>query len=244
MARLPRLFVEGVPLHVIVRGNNRQDVFRGEGDRIFFHRCLCELSSRASVKIHAYVMMSNHVHLLATGKQRESISWLMQQLGRRYVTYFNYLHRRTGGLWEGRFRSTLVQAERYFLTCQRYIELNPVRAGIVSHPEAFAWSSYRRCANGVPDDAVTPHPLYDNLALDVISRRAAYRELFLVDIDAETLRKIRSCTQHGWALGTDEFCELLRAKSGRRPAPLPLGRPRKREFALVESDPANFLELA
>src|SRR4051812_18507564 len=134
MPRLPRFFAEGVPSHVILRGNNRQAVFLTEGDRIFFHRCLAELAQESSVAVHAYVFMTNHVHLLATGALRASISKLMQRLGTRYVGYFNYLHDRTGSLWEGRYKASLVEAERYFLTCQRYIELNPVRAGMVTHP--------------------------------------------------------------------------------------------------------------
>lgn len=141
MARLPRLWISGLPEHLIIRGNNRQAIFRSDGDRVFFHRCLVEISSRCQVDVHAYVLMGNHVHLLATGREADSISRMIQATGRRYVSYFNYLYKRTGTLWEGRFRSSAVQTDRYLLTCQRYIELNPVRAGIVADPMDFPWSS-------------------------------------------------------------------------------------------------------
>jgi putative transposase len=215
---------------LIVRGNNRQAIFFSEGDRVYFHRCLAELARSTEVSVHAYVLMTNHVHLLATGARAESIPGLIQRLGRRYVAYFNYLHARTGTLWEGRYKSTLVEAERYFLTCQRYIELNPVRAGMEDHPGAHAWSSYRHAALGVPDDAVSLHWLYDSLGNDLASRRQAYQELFENDIDEETLRRIRDSVQNGWALGSEAFCEGLQAKGGRRSTRLPLGRPRQLEL--------------
>jgi putative transposase len=230
MARLPRLFAPGVPSHIIVRGNNRQAVFLGEGDKIYFHRCLAEQSAASDVRVHAYVLMTNHVHLLGTGARPDSVPSLVQRLGRRYVGYFNYLHGRTGTLWEGRYKSTLVEAERYFLTCQRYIELNPVRAGMVDHPGAYAWSSYRHAALGVPDDLVSLHGVYEDLGGDPVSRRKAYLELFENDIDEETLRKIRDSVQAGWVLGSDAFCESLKSRGARRPSRLPLGRPRQMEL--------------
>jgi putative transposase len=227
MARLPRYFVEGVPMHVIVRGNDRQDTFRTEGDRLFFHRCLSDLSRETGVDVHAYVMMTNHVHLLATGRDSAAVPDLVQRLGRRYVGYFNYLHERTGTLWEGRYKATLVEAERYFLTCQRYIELNPVRAGIVGSPANFPWSSHRRLAWGRSDDVVTPHALYEDLGHDEGSRQLAYRALFEVDLDAETLERIRSTAQKGWVLGDPDFQARVEGRGNRRAAPRPRGRPRK-----------------
>lgn len=227
MARLPRHFVEGIPLHVIIRGNDRQDTFRGEGDRLFFHRCLTELSRERGVAIHAYVLMTNHVHLLATGRDSKAVPDLVQRLGRRYVGYFNYLHKRTGTLWEGRYKATLVQAERYFLACQRYIELNPVRASMVGNPAEFAWSSHRRLAWGHPDDLVTPHALYQDLGPDESARQTAYRTLFEVDLDSETLDRIRSTAQKGWALGDPEFQTRVERRGNRRAAARPRGRPRK-----------------
>jgi putative transposase len=222
-----RLFAEGVPSHVILRGNNRQAVFLTEGDRVFFHRCLAELCGEAAVAVHAYVLMTNHVHLLATGSLPASIPKLMQRLGTRYVGYFNYLHDRTGSLWQGRYKAALVESERYLLTCQRYIELNPVRAGMVGHPAQYAWSSFRSHAEGALDDVITPHELVDRLGNGPVERRAAYRALFETDIDAETLKSIRDSIQHGWVLGSERFIASLATLGGRRPARLPPGRPRR-----------------
>lgn len=227
MARQVRLFVEGVPSHVIIRGANRQDVFLAEGDRIFFHRSLAELAPLAGVAIHAYVLMTNHVHLLGTGALRESIPRLMHRLGTRYVGYFNYQRGRTGPLWEGRYKESLVESERYLLTCQRYIELNPVRAGMVSHPALHAWSSYRFHAEGRADDLVTPHSLVERLGREGESRRRAYQELFHSDIDEPTLRMIRDSVQHGWVLGSDAFAKDMTLRGGRRATRAPLGRPIK-----------------
>jgi len=154
----------------------------------------------------------------------------MQRLGRRYVGYFNYLHGRTGTLWEGRYKSTLVEAERYFLACQRYIELNPVRAGMHDHPGAYRWSSYHHAARGAPDDLVSLHEVFQNLGRDPAERRKAYLELFENDIDEETLRKIRDSVQAGWALGSDAFCEKVKNQGGRRPSRLPRGRHRQLEL--------------
>jgi putative transposase len=164
----------------------------------------------------------------------------MQRLGTRYVGYFNYLHDRTGSLWEGRYKAALVETERYFLTCQRYIELNPVRAGMVEHPAQHGWSSYRNHAEGAGDDVVTAHELVERLGREPPERRAAYRALFETDIDAGTLNRIRDSIQHGWVLGSDAFVASLTARSGRRPMKLPQGRPRRNlEFTLMGSGPIN-----
>ena len=227
MARLPRLFADSVPNHLIVRGNNRQDIFRTDGDRVYFHRCLVELSRQSEVRVHAYVLMSNHVHMLATGTAAGSIPLMIQRLGRRYVGYFNYLHGRTGTLWEGRYKSTLVEAERYFLTCQRYIESNPVRAGMVTRARDFRWSSHGHHALGLPDSLVAPHDIYERLGNSPAFRMDAYRTLFETEIDEATLHRIRESLQKGWVLGTPSFCERLRAQGIRRPTPLPLGRPKR-----------------
>lgn len=219
MARLPRLWLPGLPEHLIIRGNNRQAIFRSDGDRVFFHRCLVEVSRQHGVEVHAYVFMGNHVHLLATGPAARSISQMVQALGRRYVSYFNYLYKRTGTLWEGRFRSSVVETDRYLLTVHRYIELNPVRAGMTSDPVEFPWSSHRRLVQGTGDDAVTPHALYQGLAMDDPGRRRLYRMMFAAPIAAETLARIRSSVHKGWALASEEWCEELALRSGRRAAP-------------------------
>jgi putative transposase len=223
MARLPRLYAPGVPNHVIVRGNDRQATFRTDGDRLFFHRCLAEQAALHQVGVHAYVMMTNHVHLLATGAGPTSIATLVQSLGRRYVGYYNYLHDRTGTLWEGRYKSTPVESERYLFACQRYIELNPVRAGLVDHPADYPWSSHCHFALGRADDVVSPHELIATLGSDLESQMRAYRRLFEEELDEETLQKIRASVQKGWALGSDVFCGQLKSMGSRRPRPRPRG---------------------
>lgn len=228
-----RIFAEGVPSHLIVRGNDRREIFVTEGDRIHFHRCLVELAPRYGAAVHAYVFMSNHVHLLGIGQSPSSIPSMMQALGRRYVRYFNDLHGRTGTLWEGRYKSAPVETDRYFLACQRYIELNPVRAGMVAGPGEHAWSSFRRNAWGVPDDLVSPHSLYVEMGADPASRREAYSSLFLEDLDEVTLFRIRQSIQRGWPLGSSEFCARLEKQAGMRIGPLPIGRPARK----VHSEP-------
>jgi putative transposase len=224
MARLPRLSFPGLPVHAVVRGNDRQEIFRSEGDRVFFHRCLVETTRRHGASIHAYVLMSNHVHLLATGNHPDSLARVIQSMGRRYVSYFNYLYDRTGTLWEGRFRSCLVETDRYLLACYRYIEMNPVRAGITQMPGNFAWSSYRFNARGMEDDLVTPHPLYVDLGLNETIRRSAYRKLFECETEQDELSLIRNSLNKGWALGGGVFCSQLEKTSGRRAAPAKRGR--------------------
>ena len=224
MARLPRIWVPDLPQHLVVRGNNRQAIFRSDGDRIFFHRCLAELAEECSVRVHAYVFMGNHVHLLATGGASRAIGRMLQCMGRRYVGYFNYLHGRTGTLWEGRYRSCPVESERYLLTCQRYIELNPVRAGMVSDPAEFLWSSHRCHAFGKGDDLVSPHAVFDEISRDDEERRKCYRALFKAQIEPATLDFIRGSLNTGWPLGSADFRERLQAMCGRRTAPLTPGR--------------------
>jgi len=226
MARLPRLFMPEFPVHAVVRGNDRQDIFQSEGDRIYFHRCLVETTRKHQTAVHAYVFMTNHVHLLVTGKTPDSLGKVIQTMGRRYVAYFNYLYRRTGTLWEGRFKSSVVQTERYFLACQRYIEMNPVRAGLVERPADFFWSSFMANRIGRPDDLVTPHSLYLEMGRTPDSRHAAYARLFEGEMGGDD-KTIRDALQQGWAVGDQEFCERLGHTTGRRLAPRPRGRPRK-----------------
>jgi putative transposase len=235
MARLPRLRIPDYPLHVVVRGNNRQLIFRSDGDRLFFHRTLTEVSRKFGARVHAYVYMPNHVHLLVSGAQEMSVSKTIQSLGRRYVAYFNLIHRRTGTLWEGRFHSSLVDTERYFLACQRYIELNPVRAGMCCHPSEFEWSSHRHYARGLPDDLITRHALHDE---HFHSGPAAYCRIFDHDVPRETIQAIRDAVHHGWALGDDHFRARITELSGRRSERLTVaGRPPQPELSEMESDP-------
>jgi putative transposase len=171
--------------------------------------------------------MSNHVHLLATEQRTEALADTIQAMGRRYVSYFNFLHRRTGTLWEGRYRSTLIESERYLLRCQRYIEMNPVRAGLVLRPEDFHWSSHRYHVAGVADDLVTPHTMFLSLGESEAVRRRAYAALFEAQALDDEIQSIRDAVNKGWAMGSDEFCRDLERLTGRATSPRPLGRPRK-----------------
>lgn len=229
MARLPRYFIKNVPLHIILRGNNRELVFANDEDCQFFKEALLDASRRHGLAIHAYVFMTNHIHLLASPTTEDSVPKTMQSVGRRYVQYFNFHYQRTGTLWEGRYRATVVDAENYLFECMRYIELNPVRAGMVARPRDFAWSSYLANAEGRSDSFVTPHKLYRRLAKDEGERRAAYRALVKAPMDALTLDEIRACTNKGWALGSGRFREKIERLTERRAAPLPKGRPKSSE---------------
>jgi putative transposase len=228
MPRAPRLFVEGLPSHAIVRGNNRQDVFRCDGDRIFFLQCLERKAREHGVDIHAYVLMSNHVHFLLTPGDEKALPRMIQGVGRHYVAYFNKRWERTGTLWEGRYRATLVEADTYLLACQRYIDMNPVRAGIVSGPEDYPWSSHRTYAAGRPDSLVRSHGIIQSLFGDPRGMRAAYRALFSEPLSAEIVDEIRHCTNQSWALGSPEFRAGLERSTGRRVTYIGSGRtPRK-----------------
>jgi putative transposase len=223
MARLPRYALPGHPQHVIQRGNNRAALFAGDHDYTVFRDCLLEACERHGCLIHAYVFMTNHVHLLVTPLGETAISKMMQSVGLSYVRHFNTSYRRTGTLWEGRYRATLVDTDRYFFSCSGYIELNPVRAGIVSHPRDYRWSSYRANALGRADRLITPHARYQELGTEGPSRREAYRALFAPGIDDRMLRAIRRATNHGWALGGARFRKEVAALAGRRCEPLPRG---------------------
>jgi len=230
MARLPRYVIPGQPQHIIQRGNNRQVIFAADADYPFFRDALVEAAARHGLAIHAYVWMTNHVHLLATPGFEDSVSKTFQSVGRRYVQYFNHAYQRSGTLWEGRYRATVVDSERYLLTLMRYIELNPVRAGMVATPEAYPWSSYRRNAlgeSGPNAEWLTPHEQYAHLGLDDTARREAYRALFTAAIGRDDLAAIRDCTHKGWALGGERFRQEVEALGQRRAASKGVGRPRK-----------------
>ena len=227
MARLPRFVLPGEPQHVIQRGNNKGIVFVGDDDYRCYLRKLGEACEEHDTRIHAYVLMTNHVHLLMTPLQTDGISKVMQSLGRVYVRYFNDLYGRTGTLWEGRYRATLVDSEAYLLTCYRYIELNPVRAGMVEHPADYPWSSFRYNALGQDDSLITPHDLYLRLGTKEESRRANYTSLFDTRIPAATLEEIRIATNKAWVLGDDRFRQRIESVVNRQTAPKPRGGDRK-----------------
>jgi putative transposase len=227
MARLPRYAVPRQPQHVIQRGNNRSVLFAANADYRIFIDCLKTACEHHGCQVHAYVLMTNHLHLLMAPESEVGIGKVMQSVGRRYVQYFNFTYGRTGTLWEGRYKATLVDSERYLLTCCRYIELNPVRAGIVEHPSQYRWSSYSANALGQPDSLLTMHPLYLALGSDGAARCAAYRELFRNDIDDDTLCKIREATNKGWALGHERFHSDIAELLNRRARPLRKGGDRR-----------------
>jgi len=212
MARMPRFTIPGLPQHVIQRGNNRQRVFHAYSDYRFFLDKLTDAAEKHECDVHAYVLMSNHVHLLVTPWSEVGISKMMQTLGRYYVQRFNYRYKRTGTLWEGRFKATLVETERYLLACMRYIELNPVRAGMVAKPSDYPWSSYRCNAFGDKDTLVKPHDEYDRLGKDSEKRQKAYQQLFCQPLSERTLAEIRETTNKAWVLGS----ECFKNKMGRR----------------------------
>ena len=230
MARLPRYVIPGQPQHIIQRGNNRQVIFAADADYQFFRDAVVEAAGRFGLAIHAYVWMTNHIHLLATPTDADSISKTFQSAGRKYVQYFNYTYRRSGTIWEGRYRATVVDSERYMLSIMRYIELNPVRAGMVAHPRDYRWSSHRRYAYGESGPnlnwLIEPDQ-YLNIDRTEEARRQAYRALFKSEIDADEIATIRQTTQKGWALGDGRFKEMIERLGTRRAAPAARGRPRK-----------------
>ena len=216
MARLPRLYVPGCSHHVIQRGNNRQACFFEEQDYAFYLDKLREAAEKYEVAIHAFVLMTNHVHLLATPSDQYGISKMMQSLGRRYLGYINATYKRTGTLWEGRYKSTLVDNEHYLLVVSRYIELNPVRASMVDHPSEYPWSSYRGNAMGKEIRLLMPHSQYLSLGVNPEARQQAYRALFKGRIAERTLEEIREATNKAWVLGSDHFKQQIEAVANRQ----------------------------
>lgn len=225
MARQPRFFAPDEAQHAIQRGNNREPIFATEDDYRFYLDCLKKAAKAHGLSIHAYVLMTNHVHLLVTPDYEESLPRTLQSVGRRYVQYFNYTYRRTGTLWEGRYRATVIDSERYLLTCMRYIELNPVRASMVGHPVNYPWSSFAANAQGETDAMLTPHELYYRLGRSDGERQAQYRQLFRAQLPKADVEAIRDSTNKAWVLGNDRFRQRIEDLSGRRSAPLPKGRP-------------------
>jgi putative transposase len=205
LPRRPRYCPVGNPVHVIQRGNNRRALFTSDADMAAYAHWLGDGAVRFNVDVHGWVFMTNHVHLLLVPRVNNAVSRLMQSMGRRYVGYFNYSYARSGTLFEGRFRSCLVQEDEYFLTCLLYIELNPIRAGMVRDPGNYKWSSYRAHAFGVSVKFWTPHDLYLSLAADAIGRQKSWRMCVGEAMDTDTIAKIRHCTNTGLVLGTEKF---------------------------------------
>ncbi len=230
----------GVPLHLIQRGNNRQACFFEEDDYRFYLEWLITYAKDAGCAVHAYVLMTNHVHLLLTPTTAGGAGELMKRLGQRYVQYVNRMYRRSGTLWEGRFRSCLTQEDSYVLGCYRYIELNPVRAGMVGHPGEYRWSSYRANAQGEMEAGLQAHACYRALGKDKEKRQAAYRELFRTQLDPGLVDQVREATNGNYALGSSRFQEEVGRALGRRVVRGRSGRPKKQPntatMALFDSD--------
>ena len=234
MARQPRFTIQGIPQHVIQRGNNREPCFYAEDDYLRYKNDLLDAAKKNQAIIHAYVLMTNHVHLLVTPQHAHSITHMMQDLGRKYVRYINHTYKRTGTLWEGRFKASLVDSETYLLTCMRYIELNPVRANMVEHPGEYRWSSYACNAKGIIDSLIEPHPLYTSLGKEAEQRQFIYRELFRNHLDDDQVHAIRDALNQQLVLGRDDFKDKIEEMTLRQTRPKPLGRHR------IEEDEAGY----
>ncbi len=225
MARLPRLSVPGYPHHVIQRGNNRQPIFLDDADRQPMLQLLESLSRQFEVAIHAYVLMDNHFHLLLTPQTPEGVPRMMQAVGRRYVRYFNDRHGRSGTLWDGRYKSTLVETESYLMACMAYIDLNPVRAGLTVQARDYPWSSHAHYAGLRPDRLVTPHPQYWALGNTPFAREAAYARLVQEGLPLSQQQALTESVLKGWALGGPDFMAQLQKKTERRLSKSRAGRP-------------------
>ena len=229
MPRKPRMYLAGMPCHVIQRGNNRDACFYAEQDCLFYLDCLQDACRCYHVSVHAYVLMTNHVHLLMTPDDTEGISRVMQSVGRRYVQYINFEYRRSGTLWEGRHKASLIDAEHYLYTCMRYIELNPVRANMVKHPADYRWSSYRGNAQSEANPLITPHPLYGALGPDPAQRQHAYRCLFEHQLENQDIHAIREAAQFSIPLGGERFKRQIENAIGRSTGYARRGRPAIKE---------------
>jgi putative transposase len=225
MARLPRLTLPGYPHHVIQRGNNRQAIFTSPQDHQTLLDLLMESADKFKVDVHAYVLMSNHFHLLVTPRLADGLPMMMQAVGRRYVRYFNDLQGRTGTLWEGRYRSTVMEAERFLLACMAYIDLNPVRAGVVAQAADYPWSSYGHYTGQRIDKLITPHPLLWELGNTPFAREAAYAEMVHSGISLVQQSALTDAALSGWVMGSSEFVVGLQKKTMRRLTKSAPGRP-------------------
>lgn len=227
MARLPRLVIPHQAHHIIQRGNDRQPVFRDSSDYLAFLGWLREAAKQFKVAIHAYVLMENHVHILATPSDEIGLGRMMQWVGRYYVPYFNQKYDRVGTLWQGRFKASVIDSERYFMICCRYIELNPVRAGMLSAAEEYPWSSYAHHVGVRADPLISDHPLYWALGNTPFQREAVYRERMQQALPAPELQALTAATLKGWLLGSEAFKADMRKLTERRVEPARRGRPRK-----------------
>ena len=226
MPRRPRIHIDAIPVHIVQRGHNREPCFFAEEDYSSYLHWLSEALAETECALHAYVLMTNHVHLLLTPKKAAAVPRLLMSLGRRYVQYVNRTYRRTGTLWDSRYKSSLVQADNYLLTCQRYIELNPVRAAMVEEPAHYRWTSYRANGLGQPDARLIPHPVYLALGRASRERQAAYRALFRAQLERAAIDDIRLALNQSQPLGNARFLAKIEKVTGMRREMKPRGRPR------------------
>jgi putative transposase len=227
--RKPRFNLVGLPQHLIQRGNNREPCFYAEEDYQRYLRDLYESALKYDCRIHAYILMTNHVHLLVTPMGAYGVSQMMQALGRRYVYYINNTYKRTGTLWEGRYKSSLIDSDNYLLTCMRYIELNPIRATLVEHPGDYKWSSYHANAQGNNDPIIESHPLYIALGQTAEKRQQAYRELFRSHVEDDLLHEIRDALNHELVFGRSHFKDRIEEITQRQVRLGRSGRPSVKE---------------
>lgn len=234
MPRKPRMYLAGVPCHVVQRGNNRDACFFTEDDYRLYLDVLGDACRRYRVDVHAYVLMTNHVHLLLTPQTVDGVSRVVQSVGRRYVQYVNRAYGRCGTLWESRHKASLVNAEQYLLACYRYIEMNPVASGMRGHPGDYPWSSFRCNAWGRRDDVVRPHAVYLGLGEDAASRQSGYRELFASRLTTELVQQIRTAVDFSMPLGNDQFRQQIERALGRSIGRAKRGRPFSRSAPQCE----------
>ena len=225
MPRRPRIHVDNVPLHIVQRGHNREPCFFNEADYLAYRHWLGAALTENNCQLHAYVLMTNHVHLLLTPKNAESVPKLIISLGRRYVQYINTTYGRTGTLWDSRYKSSLIQAETYLIECMRYIELNPVRAAMVEDPAHYRRTSYRANGLGQADELITPHLIYEAIAATPKTRQANYRALFRARLESAAIDDIRLALNQNQPLGNSRFYSKIEKITGERREARPRGRP-------------------
>ena len=242
MPRRPRVHLPNLPLHIVQRGHNRDACFFAEDDYLAYRHWLGEALQASGCALHAYVLMTNHVHLLLTPPDANAVTQLMISLGRRYVQYINKTYRRTGTLWDSRYKSSLVQADHYLLLCQRYIELNPVRAAMVDDPAHYRWSSYRSNGLGQADPLLSPHSVYLELSSKGAQRQSLYRDLFRSELEGDAIDDIRVALNQGQPLGDSRFIDNIERATGQRREVRPRGRPRKPAGEEVDGEQMMLVE--
>lgn len=227
MARLPRYSITNQCQHIILLARDGQTLCFEEQDYQYFHDCLDAAAYNYNLKVHAWALLPAQVHVLATPANPDSVSRVVQSLGRNYVQYFNEVYDGEGTLWEGRYRATVIDARHYLLDCSRYIESTPVRDGLVSKPKEYRWSSFAHNAHGQLDEMITAAREYRALGDNDKERIRAYRQLSRSRLDEDLAARIRESAMKGWVLGDARFAAKIEKLSGRRATPLPKGRPRK-----------------